>query len=61
MGSIYILYLDSICLYRLSLMTIQICQFTAGDKLMDSPDAKISITMINDHLQPKHCNYKGIS
>ena len=35
---------------RLLLVIIQICQLTAGVKLMEAPDVKISITTINDHL-----------
>ena len=31
---------------------MQACHLTAGDKLLDSPFIKISITFVNDHLNP---------
>ena len=47
------LYLDNFTflLYRLSLLFIQICYLTAGDKLTDDLDVKIAVTTIRDDLR----------
>ena len=59
---LFISYLDDfIPLYRLSLISILVCQFTTGDKIMDVPEVKISVTLkrtdsslINDHLKSEN-------
>ena len=59
---LYIIFVDNfLLLYDLLLVIIIVCHLTSGSKIMDVPEAKISVTSkrgypslvdINDHLRP---------